>query len=241
MSRYAKLIKKFRFLSLINDINNLRNVRPVTTLNILQGIFFQILPDPILRFAGNIRSSSDQIKKLIDFNRSELRFSHPHDLIPVRYQSVPEISEHLMFYSTLPKYLKWEDRNSMANSVEARVPFLDHRLVEFSYNLPDEFLEKDGINKRVLREAMTDLLPVQIKNRKDKMGFITPEELWVKRDNTAWFRQKLEEAVEVSSGIVTPESLIYFDNVVNETIPFDYTYWRLILFSEWIQKFQVST
>ena len=73
------------------------------------------------------------------------------------------------------------------------------------------------------------------------MGFITPEELWVKRDNTAWFRQKLEEAVEVSSGIVTPESLIYFDNVVNETIPFDYTYWRLILFSEWIQKFQVST
>ena len=116
-------------------------------------------------------------------NKLGINYKHPFDNIPVKYKTVPEITEHLTFYSTLPKYLRWEDRNSMAHSVEARVPFLDHRLVEFTNSLPDEFLEKDGINKRVMREAMKSLIPEKIKNRKDKMGFITPEELWVKQEN----------------------------------------------------------
>ena len=128
----------------------------------------------------------------------------------------------------------------MAHSVEARVPLLDHRLVEFAYNLPDDFLEKDGITKRVMREAMNNLLPEKITNRKDKMGFTTPEELWVKHENPAFFREKISEAINVSNGIIKADALNYFDKVVNGKLPFNYTYWRIILFGEWVKKFRVQ-
>jgi asparagine synthase (glutamine-hydrolysing) len=108
------------------------------------------------------------VKDLIDTKKLNARPVHPFEQIPVQYRSVQEISDHLTFYSTLPKYLHWEDRNSMAHSVEARVPFLDHRLVEFASGLPDWFLEKDGINKRVMREAMNGLIRKGLKTEGTK-------------------------------------------------------------------------
>jgi asparagine synthase (glutamine-hydrolysing) len=62
----------------------------------------------------------------------------------------------------------------------------------------------------------------------------------VKNENTLWFRQKLSEAISVTEKIIKPDSLDYFNNMVLGKIRFDYTYWRLILFSDWIQKFQVK-
>ena len=75
----------------------------------------------------------------------------------------------------LPELLRYEDRNSMAHSVEARVPFLDYRLVEFAYGQRAETLVRDGVTKRILREAFADLLPEDVRSRTDKLGFVTPE------------------------------------------------------------------
>lgn len=91
-----------------------------------------------------------------------------------------------------------------------------------------------------MREAMNGLLPEKIKNRKDKMGFIIPEELWMKEKNPAWFRQKISEAIDLSDGVIKPEALTYFDSMVIGKVPFDYTYWRLILFSLWAQRFNLK-
>jgi asparagine synthase (glutamine-hydrolysing) len=146
----------------------------------------------------------------------------------------------MTLFSTLPKYLKWEDRNSMANSVEARVPFLDHRLVEFAYNMPDNFLENGWQTKLILREGLKDILPPEIKERKDKKGFITPEEKWVKEDAPILFREKFKEAIEQSNGIIKPEAIKYFDDILTGKIPFDFMYWRIIQFSEWRQLFNIS-
>ena len=198
-----------------------------------------LLPTRVKRGYARVRSSSDNVKSIVDKERLNVDPVHPFDVIPIDYATVPEISEHLTFFSTLPKYLKWEDRNSMAHSVEARVPFLDHRLVEFAYNLPDDFHEKEGVNKRVMRAAMNSQIPKEIKNRKDKMGFTTPEELWVREKRPEVFREKVAEAVHVTDGIIKPEALDYFDDMVTGKLPFDYTYWRLILFGEWVKKFQV--
>jgi asparagine synthase (glutamine-hydrolysing) len=82
----------------------------------------------------------------------------------------------------LPALLHYEDRNSMAFSVEARVPFLDHRLVEWLVRLPAEFKLRHGQTKVVLREAMTGILPESVRTRTDKMGFVTPEDRWLRRD-----------------------------------------------------------
>lgn len=239
-ARYAGMLKRFHILSFLRDLRNSRMINPISFTRLLKGMAFSLLPQPLLERARQKHSSADHLRSIINTDQLADKPSNPMDIIPIGYSTVPEISVHLTFYSTLPKYLRWEDRNSMAHSIEARVPFLDHRLVEFAYSLPDNFLEKDGINKRVMRTALSDLLPEKISNRKDKMGFITPEEIWVRKDNPLWFRKRIEEALDVSGGIIKPEALKYFDNVVNGSVPFDYTYWRLIMFSEWIKLFGVK-
>lgn len=240
IARYASMLKRLSIPSMVADMRNMKKFKRVTYSGLIQGITGHLLPVLLKRSIARLQSSSDHVKNIIDNKKLNADTTHPYDVIPVEYDSVSDISRHLTFYSTLPKYLHWEDRNSMANSVEARVPFLDHRLVEFTYNLPDHFLEKDGVSKRVMRESLAGLLPAEIKNRRDKMGFVTPEELWVKKENPAFFGKKLSEAVESSNGIIKPEALQYFDNVINGSIRFDYTYWRLILFGDWIQKFKIS-
>ena len=83
------------------------------------------------------------------------------------------------FYTTLPALLHYEDRNSMAHSIESRVPFLDYRLVEYAFALPDEMKIRGAVTKWILREAMDGLLPQSVRNRNDKMGFVTPERIWL--------------------------------------------------------------
>jgi len=78
----------------------------------------------------------------------------------------------------LPGLLHYEDRNSMAFSLETRLPFLDYRLVEYIFSLPAEQKLKDGVTKVILRDAMKGTLPDEIRNRMDKMGFGTPEDIW---------------------------------------------------------------
>jgi len=74
------------------------------------------------------------------------------------------------------------DQSSMAASIEARVPFLDHKLVEFAYNIPTEY--KQNGYKPVINQAMKDILPDQIRNR-DKHGFSVPVAEWFRQDHYA--------------------------------------------------------
>jgi asparagine synthase (glutamine-hydrolysing) len=80
----------------------------------------------------------------------------------------------------LPELLRYEDRNSMAHSLEARVPFLDHRLVELCFSLPPHELIRGGETKSLLRRALGDLLPPAVRERRDKLGFVTPEAEWLR-------------------------------------------------------------
>jgi asparagine synthase (glutamine-hydrolysing) len=239
-ARYATMAKHLKITSLISDITELKKINQSPNSTLILNIISHLLPSSFTMGLKRIKSSSDGVKRIIDINRLKINPVHPFNNNNSKINTLPGISENMTFFSSLPKYLHWEDRNSMAHSIEARVPFLDHRLVEFSYNLPDNFLEKDGVTKRVLREAMSGILPEEVKNRKDKMGFTTPEELWVKQENPTYFRSKVLEAINVADGIIKPGAIKYFDDVVNSRLPFDYTYLRLILFSEWIQKFQVK-
>jgi asparagine synthase (glutamine-hydrolysing) len=85
----------------------------------------------------------------------------------------------------LPELLRYEDRNSMDHSIEARVPFLDHRLVELALALPPATLVRGGVSKSVLRQAMAGIVPAPVLARKDKVGFETP--------GSGWFRGQLGE------------------------------------------------
>lgn len=78
----------------------------------------------------------------------------------------------------LPCYLRAEDRNSAAHSIEARVPFLDHRLAEFCVTLPPNWQMHAGLNKFVLREAMRGKIPESVRARRVKFGFPTSVRHW---------------------------------------------------------------
>ena len=77
-----------------------------------------------------------------------------------------------------PEYLRYEDRNSMAFTLETRLPFLDYRLVEWAMALPAELKIEGSASKKVLRDADWNQIPDSIRNRTDKMGFASPQEKW---------------------------------------------------------------
>lgn len=81
---------------------------------------------------------------------------------------------------SVPSLLRYEDRNSMAWSVESRVPFLDYRLVEWLVNLDPGLKLHGGQTKALMRNALRGMVPDQILDRRDKMGFVTAQEIWMK-------------------------------------------------------------
>lgn len=83
---------------------------------------------------------------------------------------------------TLPTLLRTEDRSSMAFSIEARVPLLDHKVVEYGLSLPDHLKVHNGWNKFAVRQAMRGILPDSIRLRKTKLGFAVPARDWLARD-----------------------------------------------------------
>lgn len=99
------------------------------------------------------------------------------------------------FENKLEHLLKWEDLNSMHFSLEARVPFLDYRLVEKTLASADTWAIRKGITKYILRESMKGILPEKIRMRNDKMGFGTPQDEWFREP--AW--QKVIEAILTST------------------------------------------
>jgi asparagine synthase (glutamine-hydrolysing) len=82
-------------------------------------------------------------------------------------------------YSSIPALLHSEDRNSMAHSVESRLPFLDYRLAEFAVNCPVSLKLRDGWSKWILRAALKGTLIDKVRLRKTKLGFNPPEADWL--------------------------------------------------------------
>ena len=82
------------------------------------------------------------------------------------------------FEYKLEHLLKWDDRNSMASSIESRVPFLDYRLVERTLATKTSEKISNGVTKNILRKAMQGILPEKIRTRMDKVGFETPQDEW---------------------------------------------------------------
>ena len=110
-------------------------------------------------------------------------FVHAHqdkNTIAGELYEATSLNEALLkhFEYKLEHLLKWEDRNSMWFSLEARVPFLDYRLVERILATQSKWIIRNGDTKYILREAMKGLLPAKIQARRDKTGFDTPQDEW---------------------------------------------------------------
>ena len=151
------------------------------------------------------------------------------------------LSRMMLTVTTLPMLLHWEDRNSMAHSIEARVPFLDHRLIEFTLGLQDEFKTKDGITKRILKSAMREMMPAKVIERTDKKGFATPEERWLRSDPNGGFRTALLNAARENPLVLSRAGVeAEFNLFLQRRKPFSNVFWRMITFGIWARKVGVQ-
>lgn len=92
-----------------------------------------------------------------------------------------------IFKYSYPQLLRYEDRNSMAFSLESRVPFLDYRLVQMVYGFPASYKIRNGYTKAILRDSMKGILPDSVRTRKSKLGFATPEKRWITETHKEYF------------------------------------------------------
>jgi asparagine synthase (glutamine-hydrolysing) len=83
------------------------------------------------------------------------------------------------FRTSMPALLRYADRNSMAHSREVRLPYLDRRVAELALSLPSGFLYRHGTSKAILREAVRGLVPDAVLDRRDKVGYETPQAQWL--------------------------------------------------------------
>lgn len=137
----------------------------------------------------------------------------------------------------LQDLLRYEDRNSMAFSIESRVPFLDHRLVELSIALKNDWKIHDGWTKYILRKTAEPVLNKEVVWRKYKMGFLTPQKLWKLQSKT-----ELTEFINDTTipDFLNKEYLLKLNNAdLNDSSHLS-EFWKIISFLKWAEVFKVT-
>jgi len=125
------------------------------------------------------------------------------------FKDVNELQRSEVGYFQLSHLLRYEDRSSMRHGVEARLPFLDHKLVEFSLKLPNSLKIRSGWSKYILRKAMVSELPAEILWRRNKFGFEPPLSIFSDEQNFAETLRKssiLKEIVDIEQVIARPRT-----------------------------------
>lgn len=143
--------------------------------------------------------------------------------------------------SNLPMLLHWEDRNSMAHGIEARVPFLDHPVVDFALGLGNQHKLVGADTKRVLRRAMADILPAAVSARRDKLGFATPEAAWFRGPLRQLVEEGVERTLQILPGLLDPAGTRRFaSKMLSGGAPLDFSLWRIISLGIWAERFKIT-
>lgn len=240
-ARLAGLWRDMRFGTLAAEIGALRVVQGRGYFASLRQMLSSLLPPGWIEMARNAAGDARATPPWLNLQRLPVRPGNPFYTPGQSGRgTVAALSHAQLTRINLPMLLHWEDRNSMAHSVEARVPFLDYRLVELALGLPDGYKLGQGWTKRILRESMRGVLPESIRQRRDKIGFETPELQWM-REQPDVFCAALMRAAELSRGMISPAGVReLFEQMVVGSTPYSYLPWRLISFGAWLEKFAVD-
>lgn len=137
----------------------------------------------------------------------------------------------------LPSLLRYEDRNSMAFSIETRLPFLDYRLVEFVFSLPDDRKIDGTTTKAILRESLADRLPVSVAARRDKLGFETPTDLWFRGKHSAELVRRLGATGPLHDWLDARELEAQVGEFLTGRRAIGLQVWRWLSLESWLRRF----
>lgn len=238
--RFAGLLRSWRWMTLCKEMLQTRRMHGYSGMTMAMQLGNVLFPDTIRQ---PLRAISGKTHANPPWLCNATLGAVPKDPLiraSASMSSVQAMSVAQLTATNVQMLLHWEDRDSMAHSVESRVPFLDFRLVEFVLGLPDDFKLSGGVTKRVLRAGMSNILPDRIRDRVDKLGFVTPEEVWLRECVSDQFRRKMKHAIEVSDGILGGECADLLEDMISGEKRFSFLAWRLISFGEWMEIFDVQ-
>lgn len=196
-----------------------------------------LIPDNFITFSRKIIGDNPK-PNWIDVNylkAFKINFTYPNFPFKVSDSFGRRLSNKLrdtINGNGLSSLLRHEDRNSMKFSIESRVPFLTLEMAEFALSLPESYLMSDkGKTKHVFREAMRGIVPDEVLDRKDKMGFGTPELKWLKQNKTKML--KVLKALHQPKILNNKKSLLLIEEITAGKISFTPKAWRIINYFFW--------
>jgi asparagine synthase (glutamine-hydrolysing) len=142
---------------------------------------------------------------------------------------------------SLPGLLRYEDRNSMAHGLEARVPFVDHVLIEHCLTVPEEYFYRNGRSKRLLTEAMGSDLPPALHDRRCKRGFDTPQPVWMRGALGTYLEAIVNRSERIDAILNRCHATNAFREYRQGSRRFSYLdLFRFACLAQWLETFQVS-
>ena len=228
---YYDLFKSFKWITLLKEM--IIYVKNNKSLFAIKSFIFYLLPSTL--------QSNLKVKQKKVIHQEFIKKYKKSSNVPEKLFGKVSLFENLInhFEYKLEHLLKWDDRNSMRFGIESRNPFLDYRLVQLTIGTPNSFKINKGITKSILREAMKDILPTKIANRKDKIGFSTPEDDWFR---TTQFQEIIFEILKSNSfknrNIINPElALNQYTNHLNKEINISNEIWKWVNLELWFRKY----
>lgn len=231
--RLLELLRRGRLIQFLGELRNISNVHKYPMLRLVAQTLSALRP---IRSPGSRRIAS----RLLNAPAFGDHLPDPFHIMPGQQRGVRAFSLEQLQAGSLPMLLHWEDRNSMAHGIEARVPFLSHHLVEFVLGLPSELKIRGAMTKVILREAMTDRLPQSVLNRTDKIAFATPEASWMCSNPTNRVQTRLDESVDLMGSLLVANSRELLDSMIRGETPYDPWLFRIMCFGAWIRRFNVA-
>lgn len=238
------------------DLNVLKNkFNVLSKIEKLKSLFFIVKPFVSKKYSNLLidienfsvenllEKKSVYMTKYWDSEEKEELFSKKYnstnDLISSLYQHtdskdvIDKVSDSYCRLWLVEDLLMKADKMTMANSLEARVPFLDHRIIEFASTLPTHLKVKRGSTKYILREYAKNIIPENILNR-PKKGFSIPVYKWLKDDLNEWARELILTSKELE---ILDKKLILkeFDNLEND-IKSAHKIWIIIVLHFWLKR-----
>ena len=221
--------------SIIPNMAQLKNYVPLLKEQFKEGLF-----DPMDERYFRMMNRSHRLGEIYNqdflqtFEQEQLLdkfkqvFNHPDT------QSYFNKMTHFDLKTLLPALLHVEDRMSMAVSIESRVPILDHRIVELAAKMPPAMKFAGGKTKSMLINSVKNVLPREIINRKDKMGFPTPINNWLAGDLKEYALDILTSQEAKNRGYLNTNAI---EKQINQSGKFSRDLWGALNLEMWHRKF----
>lgn len=206
---------------------------------------FEKTRDLLSQFYGpNIADPCQAVTDDIDYRRAALAQDLRQELRARARDYAGPFAHHLdnvlylaLTRDILPGLLHYQDRMSMAFSLESRVPFLDYRLVSFCFSIPYRDKIRNGMTKAILRECLAGSIPESIRLRRDKLGFPAPLSKWIREDLRPLIEDHLLSNRSAERGILDAATIGgRLAEHMKETCDHTWEIWRWLSMEVWFRE-----